>query len=157
MNEKFEDDVHLSSKDTRLGVLLWFYLSRFFNHNIRLSNQHLKKWDLSIAQFDALAQIGANKRLTQKELGNKLLVTKGNITQLLGKMEKMELIQREREWKTKYLSLTPKGEDLYQKVVPQQETFQASQFYNLNREEQLQLLDLMKKLNKNTDQEDDKE
>jgi|SRR5699024_10140920 len=146
MKETANDEFMLSNKDKRLGLLLWFHLSRFFNHSIRLSNQHLRDWNLSVAQFDILVQIGSTKRLTQKELGDKLLVTKGNVTQLLGKMEKMDLIMREREWKTKYLSLTEKGKALYQDVVPQQEAFQASQFCNLNREEQHQLLELLKKL-----------
>src|SRR5699024_2392584 len=135
--------------------LLWFHVSRFFNHSIRRSNNHLKEWNLSAAQFDILAQVGSNKRLTQKELGNKLLVTKGNIAQLLAKMEKMNIIQREREWKTKYLSLTEQGKELYQEVVPRQETFQASQFCNLNREEQHQLLELLKKLHQNPDHKEE--
>lgn len=146
MNENSNNHFTLSTKDKRLGILLWFHLSRFFNHSIRLSNQHLKEWDLSIAQFDVLVQIGSNNRLTQKDLGDRLLVTKGNITQLLSKMEKMELILREREWRTNYLSLTEKGIALYHDVVPEQEEFQASQFCNLNKEEQMQLLDLLKKL-----------
>lgn len=42
----------------RLGVLLWFRLSRFYNRSIRETNQHLKKWNVSAAQFDVLVQIG---------------------------------------------------------------------------------------------------
>jgi len=155
MKEKIRDNFNLTSKDKRLGLLVWFYLSRFFNHSIRLSNQHLKEWNLSAAQFDILVHIGSNKRLTQKELGNKLLVTKGNITQLLGKMEKIGWIHREREWKTKYLSLTEEGKELYDQVAPQQKEFQASQFCNLNREEQQQLLELLKKLQQSTYQKED--
>lgn len=150
MKEVFEDNTELSSKDKRRGLLLWHYLSRFFNHSIRRSNQHLKEWDLSAAQFDILVHVGLNNGLTQKELGEKLLVTKGNITQLLGKMEKMGLIQRERDWRIKQLTLTDKGKELYRNVVPQQEEFQAAQFGELNREEQEQLLDLLKKLYKST-------
>lgn len=152
MKEESSGNINLTTKDKRLGLLLWFYLSRFFNQSVRLSNQHLKKWNLSAAQFDILVHIGSNERLTQKELGEKLLVTKGNITQLLVKMEKEEWIQREREWKTNYLSLTKKGKELYRNIVPNQEGFQASQFCNLNRDEQLQLLDLLKKLQSNSNQ-----
>jgi len=155
MRDIFDDDVSLPSKDRRLGILLWFYLSGFFNHSIRVSNQHLKEWNLSAAQFDVLVQVGSTERLTQKELCNRLLVTKGNITQLLTKMEKMELIKREREWKTNYLSLTKKGNELYREVVPKQEAFQAAQFGNLNREEQLLLLNLLKKLRHNSHKEEE--
>ena len=155
MKSSQDDEIYLSSKNKRLGLLLWFHLSHVFNQNIRLNNQHLKQWNLSTAQFDMLVQIGAHERLTQKELGEKLLVTKGNITQLLSKMEKLGWIERERQWKTKYLSLTEKGRELYNEVVPKQEQFQASQFCNLDREEQLQLLELLKKATKKDEKEEE--
>lgn len=132
--------------EERLGLILWFRLSRFYNRSIRETNQHLKKWNVSAAQFDVLVQIGGNDRLTQQELGNKLFVTKGNVTQLLNKMEQLDWIQREQEGTTKYISLTEKGKVLYEEIVPPQETFQAEQFDKLNREEQKQLLELLKKL-----------
>ncbi|PEB40968.1 MarR family winged helix-turn-helix transcriptional regulator [Bacillus pseudomycoides] len=132
--------------EERLGLLLWFRLSRFYNKSIRETNQHLKEWSLSAAQFDVLAQIGGHDRLTQQELGRKLFVTKGNITQLLNKMEQLDWIKREQEGTTKYLSLTEKGRVLYEDVVPSQETFQAERFDKLNRNEQKQLLELLRKL-----------
>jgi len=61
--------------EERLGLLLWFRLSRFYNRSIRETNQHLKKWNVSAAQFDVLVQIGGHDRLTQQELGNRLFVT----------------------------------------------------------------------------------
>lgn len=132
--------------EERLGLLLWFRLSRFYNRSIRETNQHLKKWNVSAAQFDVLVQIGGHDRLTQQELGNKLFVTKGNVTQLLNKMEQLDWIQREQEGTTKYISLTEKGKVLYEEIVSPQETFQAEQFEKLNRKEQKQLLELLKKL-----------
>ncbi|KEK25290.1 MarR family winged helix-turn-helix transcriptional regulator [Bacillus gaemokensis] len=132
--------------EERLGLLLWFRLSRFYNRSIRETNQHLKKWGVSAAQFDVLAQIGGQDRLTQQELGRKLFVTKGNITQLLNKMEQLDWIKREQEGTTKYLSLTEKGRALYEEMVPPQETFQAEQFDKLDRNEQKQLLELLRKL-----------
>ena len=136
----------MSRDSNRLDLMLWFRLSRIYNQSIRLSNQHLNKWGLTAAQFDVLVQVGMNNKVSQQELGEKLFVTKGNITQLLQKMEKMELIQREQDWKIKYVSLTEQGIELFQEVVPEQETFQASQFKNLTREEKKQLNNLLKKL-----------
>ena len=136
----------MSRDSNRLDLMLWFRLSRIYNQSIRLSNQHLNKWGLTAAQFDVLVQVGMNNKVSQQELGEKLFVTKGNITQLLQKMEKMELIQREQDWKIKYVSLTKQGIELFQEVVPEQETFQASQFKNLTREEKKQLNNLLKKL-----------
>ncbi|MGE7607935.1 MarR family winged helix-turn-helix transcriptional regulator [Peribacillus frigoritolerans] len=137
-----------STNEERLGLMLWFRITRIYNQSIRESNQHLKKWNLSAAQFDILVQVGSHERLSQQELANKLFVTKGNITQLLRKMEELGLIKREQEWKTKYLSLTEEGKEFFHEVVPKQEYFQASQFANLNETEKQQLLDLLSKVQK---------
>lgn len=75
------------SQDLRLGLLLWFRLAQFYNRSNQLSNQHLKKWNLSIAQFDLLVQVGVHQPISQQGLAEKLLVTKGNITQMVVKME----------------------------------------------------------------------
>lgn len=136
------------SHKERLSLLLWFRLARFYNQSIRLSNQHLKKWDLTIAQFDLLVQIGAHQPISQQELAEKLLVTKGNMTQMLAKVEKSGLIERKQEWRTKLISLTEKGEQLFEEIVPIQEQFQAAQFHSLTKDEQKQLLTLLKKLQK---------
>ncbi|WP_311764960.1 MarR family winged helix-turn-helix transcriptional regulator [Paenibacillus agricola] len=132
--------------DKRLGIVLWFRLSRFYNQSIRETNQHLKKWDISAAQFDIIAQVGAAGRIRQQDLADKLVVTKGNITQLLHKVELLGWIQREQDWKTKYVSLTKAGQALFDQIVPVQEHFQAAQFDKLTPSEQKQLLELLKKL-----------
>ena len=134
------------SQDLRLGLLLWFRLAQFYNRSNQLSNQHLKKWNLSIAQFDLLVQVGVHQPISQQGLAEKLLVTKGNITQMVVKMESAGLIQRTQEWRTKHITLTNKGKELYEEVVPQQELFQVSQFQALTKDEQKQLLALLKKL-----------
>nr|WP_211272808.1 MarR family transcriptional regulator [Domibacillus antri] len=129
-----------------LSILAWFRLSRFYNQSIRKSNQHLKLWNITVAQFDVLAQVGSTERLSQQELADKLLVTKGNMTQLLGKLEQLGWIQREREWKTKYITLTDEGRALLDEILPVQEQFQADQFGKLTMEEKKQLLNLLKKI-----------
>lgn len=140
----------ISKKDERLGLLIWFRISRLYNRSIRESNQHLKRWSLSAAQFDVLAQIGARQGMTQQELADKLFVTKGNMTQLLSKMEDQGWIRRVPSTKNKLLFLTEAGQQLYEAAVPGQETFQALQYSNLNEQEKKQLLYLLQKIQKNT-------
>lgn len=146
MDDRNINGTPLAGQDKRLGLLVWFRLSRLYNQSVRASNQHLKTWGLTAAQFDLLVQIGSRERLSQQELADKLFVTKGNVAQLVSKLEDMNLIRRDQEWKTKYLSLTEAGRRLFDEVVPQQEQFQAKQFCGLNREEQKQLLGLLKKI-----------
>ena len=136
----------MQKRERMISILAWFRLSRFYNESIRRSNQHLKKWGLSVAQFDILAQVGASGRICQQDLAEKLLVTKGNVTHMLSKMEMQGWIEREREWKTKYITLTQSGRALLDEVLPVQEQFQADQFGKLSIEEKKQLLGLLKKM-----------
>lgn len=136
----------MQKRERMISILAWFRLSRFYNESIRRSNQHLKKWGLSVAQFDVLAQVGASGRICQQDLAEKLLVTKGNVTHMLSKMETQGWIEREREWKTKYITLTESGRALIDEVLPVQEQFQADQFGKLSIEEKKQLLGLLKKM-----------
>jgi len=136
----------MQKRERMISILAWFRLSRFYNESIRKSNQHLKKWGLSVAQFDILAQVEANGRICQQDLADKLLVTKGNVTHMLSKMEMQGWIEREREWKTKYITLTQSGRALLDEVLPVQEQFQADQFGKLSIEEKKQLLGLLKKM-----------
>src|SRR5699024_12307572 len=87
----------LSNKDKRLALLVWLRLSRFYNQSIRQTNNHLQQWGITTVQFDALNQIGVHQPITQHELGERLEVTKGNITQLLRRMETGGWIKRNRE------------------------------------------------------------
>src|SRR5699024_11319899 len=103
-------------KNKRLSLLVCLRLYRYYKQNIRQTNNQLQQWGITTVQFDALNQIGVHQPITQQELGERLEVTKGNITQLLRRMETAGWIKRNQEWKTKYISLTEKGEQLYEEV-----------------------------------------
>ncbi|HEX2349464.1 MAG TPA: MarR family transcriptional regulator [Ktedonobacterales bacterium] len=135
-----------ASAEARLGVALWVRLARAYLRNIRLAEARLRAWDLSVAQFDVLAQVGAQEGMIQQELAQRLLVTQGAVTQLLDKLERRGLIRRCPDGRLKRLVLTEEGRRLRDLVVPGQEQFQAEQFAALTRDEQRQLLTLLRKL-----------
>lgn len=84
-------------------------------------NLVLSKYNLTESQFailDALSHIGP---LFQKDLGNKLLKTGGNITLVIDNLEKRSLVKRERrEQDRRYFTihLTKQGKALFTKVFP---------------------------------------
>ncbi|WP_059105178.1 MarR family winged helix-turn-helix transcriptional regulator [Shouchella shacheensis] len=137
-------------KDERLALTLWFRLARFYHESNRMSNQHVRKWGISLSQFDTLVQVRAFQPVAQGELAEKLLVTKGNMTHTLTKLESCGYITRKQEWRTKTIALTENGAALVAEVMPEQSAFQASLFEPLKKEEQKQLLELMRKLQKQT-------
>lgn len=130
----------------KASVLAWLRLARVFQKIERASAEHLRRWGLSVAQFDALAQVGAAEGLTQQELADHLLVTKGNICQLLDRLEQSGLIERRQEGRAKRLFLTEAGHRLVAEVVPAQERMIASLFATLAPEEARALLGTLRRL-----------
>ena len=128
------------------GILAWLRLARVFQKVDRASAAALRPLGLSVAQFDVIAQLGAKEGMTQQGLANSLLVTKGNISQLLGRMEERGLIRRQQEGRTMRLFLARGGKDLFATAVPAQEALIAERFAALKPDEQAQLLRLLRKL-----------
>ena len=128
--------------------MAWLRLTRVFQKIDRASVVNLRPWDLSVAQFDVLAHVGSAKGITQQELADRLLVTKGNISQLLDRMERRGLLTRCQEGRANSLALTEEGQRLYARVVPVQEEMVAEHFSALSLEEVGQLLRLLRKLDR---------
>lgn len=131
------------------AVLAWLRLARIFQKIDRASLLLLRSWDLNVAQFDVLAQVGSTQGITQQELADRLLVTKGNISQLLDRMEQHGLLARNQVGRANILSLTEAGQKLYAQTVPTQEAMIARQFSSLSTQEIEQLLTLLRKLDHN--------
>jgi DNA-binding MarR family transcriptional regulator len=131
--------------------LAWVSLARVFQRVERDSGERLRGWDLNVAQFDVLAHVGASEGMTQQELADSLLVTKGNVCQLLDRMEGRGWISRRQEGRANRLFLTGKGRRLFDEVVPRHEALIAGRFSALSLEEQDQLHELLRKLDKALD------
>ena len=137
-------------KNTR-GSLIWLRLTRFTHQSNLLSNDFLKPYDLTSAQFDVLMQVFNYQPLTQSELAEKVTVTQGGISRMLARLEKDGLIERKQDWKTKTISLTKKGEKKLEAAFEAQLNFQSSFFDEcLSDEEQKQLYSLISRVYKNS-------
>lgn len=136
----------------RSSVLAWLRLARVFQQVDRASAEHLRAWDLSVAQFDVLTHVGSAEGCTQQELADRLLVTKGNVTQLLDRLERRGLVVRCQEGRTNCLYLTPTGRQLYEQVVPAQEAFIDEQLSVLSPAELAQLSRLLRTLDRAADE-----
>jgi DNA-binding MarR family transcriptional regulator len=110
-----------NSKLRKPSVIAWLRLAKVYHKVDRASAEHLSTYGLSVGQFDVLAQVGAHEGIMQKELAEKLLVTKSNVCQILGRMEERGLVTRHQECRAKRLFLTEEGRSLFDEVVPSQE------------------------------------
>ena len=135
--------IYLPEKRNRVmsqsPVTLWLRFARVFHRIDHRLVAQLRARDLSLAQFDVLAQVSASEGLTQQELADRLLVTKGNICQLLDRMEQSDLLVRRQDGRANRVYLTAGGSRLVREVLPEQEALIASLLSALTSDEQRQL------------------
>ncbi|WP_144460887.1 MarR family winged helix-turn-helix transcriptional regulator [Siminovitchia fortis] len=135
-----------------LGSLIWLRIARFTHQSNLLSNEFLKQFGITAAQFDVLNQLSASQPITQSQLAVKVTVSEGGISRMLTRLEKEGYIQRKQDWKTKWITLTQKGEDKLHEVFEHQLAFQTSILNDcLTEEEQKTLYMLVTKLQKHTE------
>lgn len=128
------------------GLVAWLRLARVFQKAQHAQTQQLRCWRLSPAQFDVLAHVGASEGLTQQRLADALLVTKGNVCQILDKMERDGLLVRQPAGRVNHVYLTESGRRLFDEVVPAHERFMAEAFGHLSEADQRHLLRLLSRL-----------
>ena len=81
-------------------------------------------------------------------MGESLLVTKGNVSHLVDQMERRGLVSRRQEGRTNRLYLTEEGWRLFEEVVPAHEDLVNQQMSALSEEEQAQLHELLRELDR---------
>jgi DNA-binding MarR family transcriptional regulator len=134
-----------------LSVLTWLRLVRAVQKVGRGGETIIAEYGLSGAMFDVLAQIGGDEGVTQQELAEQLLVTKGNVSQLLSKLEQQGLVEKRAQGQAKHLYLTEKGRGLIEQIMPEHDAFVQERMSKLTNEELRQLNDLLRKLDKRLD------
>ena len=138
-------------KNNTLGSLIWLRMMRFTHQSNLLSNDFLKDYELTTAQFDVLLQIQLAQPITQSELAKKVTVTEGGISRMLTRLEQQQMITKTKKWKTNYISLTDKGQQLLENAFEAQLQFQSAFFDDvLSRDEQKQLYSLISRVEKNS-------
>lgn len=139
-------------KKNTLSSLNWLRIARFTHQSNLLSNEFLKPFQITAAQFDVLNQIAHYQPIMQSQLAVKATVTEGGMSRMLQRLEQEGYIQRKQDWKTKWIYLTLKGEDKMNEVFEHQLAFQSSLFNEcLSETEQRTLYQLMSKLQKHTE------
>jgi MarR family 2-MHQ and catechol resistance regulon transcriptional repressor len=76
---------------------------------------------LSASQFSAMKVIRIHGRLAQRDIAKYILKSGGNITVLVDNLEALGLVVRDRDTVDRriiYVSLTPKGETMFDEMYP---------------------------------------
>lgn len=86
-----------------------------------ISSTHVRSLGLTPGQFDVIATLGNQLPMTCKELANKTLMVKGNLTVILESLLKKELITRSvnpDDRRSALIGLTEGGISLFSQVFP---------------------------------------
>jgi len=113
------------------------------------AHEHLSSAGLTISQFGVLEALYHRGPLSQKEIGQKILRSSGNITMVIDNLEKRSLVRRERDQHDRrsfIVHLTEAGKKLIRKIFPPHAAVISSELSVLTAAEQKTLGALCKKL-----------
>jgi len=102
-------------------TILWIRLNMTFQLIYHEIQKTLKKENLTLPQLDILVCLGRVKGLTLGEIGERLMVTGGNITGVMDRLEKSGFVYRDRDKEDRRIiraKLTPKGILLHKDILP---------------------------------------
>ena len=137
-------------RESRISeTMLWVRLAITFNLLYQEIKKDLARQNLTVSQLDILVCLDRTKGLPLTEIADRLLVTGGNVTGIIDRLEKAGLVMRQRDHKDKRLvwaRLTQKGYAVYRQLMPRYiETMRNVNSY-LTPAEGKDLMRLLKKL-----------
>ena len=140
----------MNNKETsRASVGVWIRLLKAHNMIFNQVRGRLSE-HCTMSQFDILAQLSREESGTPLvELSRRLLVTAGNVTGMIDRMEKAELVRRSADPSDRRITrvhLTDKGKLLARKVIPTHSQDIQRIFDPLKEKEIVQLRKLLDKL-----------
>ncbi|MBW2411099.1 MAG: MarR family transcriptional regulator [Deltaproteobacteria bacterium] len=113
------------------------------------AHEHLSSAGLTISQFGVLEALHHVGPMSQKDIGQKILRSSGNITMVIDNLEKRRLVRRERDERDRrsfIVHLTDAGNKLIRKIFPPHAAVITTEMNALTAAEQKTLGDLCKKL-----------
>lgn len=146
MDNKLYPPIDKTTRDPL--VVTWHRMLRVTKKIDRYASQPIRAAGLSRPQTEMLAAIAVDEGLSQQTYADRLLVTKGNITQHLERFEALGLTTRRREGRTNYLYLTDTGRELLDRVLPEHDARLQEAFSALTAEEFDQLRRIIRKLDR---------
>ncbi|MDF3820917.1 MarR family transcriptional regulator [Leptospira sp. 96542] len=139
-----------SKKDT-MALDAFIKLKRATESLTSRLTSEFSKYNISESQFGVLETLFHIGPLCQKELGDKILKSTGNITLVIDNLEKHSLVERIRSVEDRRfitIHLTPEGKKLIEQIFPDHVKRITAEFSVLTAEEQETLGKICKKLGK---------
>ena len=137
-------------KDTGLKeVMLWVRLAMTFNIVYQEIKHQLSKESVTVPQLDIITCLGRTKGLPLSELAERLLVSGGNVTGIIDRLERDGYVCRARDETDRRVVralLTEKGCEIYNAFLPRYTEIVNIINSGLTGQERKELQRLLKKL-----------
>ncbi len=133
------------------ALRLWIALARSYQTFTRVVSARVVEYGLTIPQFGILEALYHLGPLSLGELADKLLVSGGNVTYVMDRLEEQGLVYRQRsdlDRRVIEARLTDEGRALIDRVFPHHACFIRELVDHLDPEEQRELRELLKRLGK---------
>jgi DNA-binding MarR family transcriptional regulator len=104
-----------------IEVRTWVQLVHVYHRLVRRLEQALDDRGLTLAQFEVLARLEFDGAITQNDLAQRLLVSKGNVCGLIDRLEASGLVERKADpadRRANRLFLTDAGRSLLRAALP---------------------------------------
>ena len=125
-------------------------LTQVNSYFAKVLNENISKFGLNLTDFSVLDLLFQKGEQTTQKIGEKMLITSGSITYIVNKLEKMELICRNKseiDKRITYIKLTKKGRETIFELLPLQIEKINEIFSDFSREDLINLNHLLKKFN----------
>ncbi len=137
------------SQDVALGV--WIALARCYATYIKAVATKVQEYELTVPQFGAIEALYHLGPLSLGDLADKLLVTGGNVTFVMDRLESQGLVARYRsdsDRRVVLARLTDSGKELVARVFPAHAEYIEHLCRHLSSDEQDEMRRLLKQLGK---------
>jgi MarR family 2-MHQ and catechol resistance regulon transcriptional repressor len=153
----FEPPPREWSDGQRMALGLWIALARCYATYSKAVASTVQEHGLTLPQFGALEALYHLGPLSLGELADKLLVTGGNVTYVMDRLESQGLVTRfrsEDDRRVVHGRLTEEGRELVARVFPEHAGHIEHLCRHLDATEQQELRRLLKRLGKGIARED---
>ncbi|MFD0712785.1 MarR family winged helix-turn-helix transcriptional regulator [Paenibacillus sp. GCM10027626] len=128
---------------------LFIVLSRAHQWVVAHAQRDIRRHGLNITEFGVLEVLYHKGELPLQQIGEKVLMTSGNITYVVDKLERKGLVRRkmcESDRRVIFAEVTEQGRDLIHAVFPSHAEVIRNAVSGLTDEEQQLIIPLLKKL-----------
>lgn len=115
----------------------------------RYSSEDMRRFELTMTQFDIIATLGNQPAMTFKQLGEQTLVTKGTLTGVVERLVSKGLVETRcnpNDARSQLVGLTQQGQALFETIFPDHLAYLNKAFGQLTDADLAQLNGLLHKL-----------